>query len=224
MKMELEKFDAVIFDMDGTLLDTERLSYLAFLEACQEHQFKDMEKAESVYRQCIGLNSTKLKQILREGFGKTLPPEFYERWRKIYSRDAYEKTPPIKPGARELLSFLDSRNMVMAVATSTKYVNAMKKLKSTQLDHYFHTVVGGDQVQNSKPDPDIYLQAAKLLEVDPSKCLALEDSNNGALAAHSARTFVCQIPDMLPPSEEVKKLGQLRVFPSLLAVLEELQS
>ena len=123
-----------------------------------------------------------------------------------------------------MLSFLDSRNMVMAVATSTKYVNAIKKLKSTQLDHYFHTVVGGDQVQNSKPDPDIYLQAAKLLEVDPSKCLALEDSNNGALAAHRARTFVCQIPDMLPPSEEVKKLAHLRVFPSLLAVLEELQS
>ncbi|MDP6596684.1 MAG: HAD family phosphatase [Candidatus Poribacteria bacterium] len=225
MKMELEKFDAIIFDMDGTLLDTERLSYLAFLEACREHEFENMEKAEAVYRQCIGCNSTKLKQILREGFGKTLPPEFYERWRRIYSRDAYEKAPPVKPGARELLSFLESRNMVMAVATSTKYINAIKKLKSTQLDHYFQTVVGGDQVEKSKPDPEIFQLTISSLQAHPSRCLALEDSNNGTLAAHSAGMFVYQIPDMLPPSEEVKTLvgNRLRIFTSLSAVLEKLK-
>ena len=161
--------------------------------------------------------------ILKGGFGSMLPNNFYSRWREIYGQQVYQKAPPIKEGVFPLLRFLQSRNLPLAIATSTKFPNAIKKLESTNLLFFFDKVVGGDQVRNSKPEPEIYQKAAQLLGVPVESCLALEDSNNGVRAAHKAGMFVIQIPDMLPPSDLVQTLDRWISVPSLVDVLQLLQ-
>ena len=153
---QLDEFKAVVFDMDGLLLDTERISYDSFIETCLEHGFENTEQTEAIYQQCIGCNSSRLQLILKDGFGSALPHNFYSRWREIYGQQVYQKAPPIKEGVFPLLRFLQSRNLPLAIATSTKFPNAIKKLESTNLLFFFDKVVGGDQVRNSKPEPEIY--------------------------------------------------------------------
>jgi len=221
---QISNFEGIVFDMDGLLLDTERISYRSFLETCQEYGFNNIKQTEAVYRQCIGCNSTRLQLILKDEFGPMLPNDFYRRWREIYGHDVYQKAPPIKKGVLPLLQFLQSKNLPLAVATSTKFSNAIKKLKSTNLLAYFRTVVGGDQVRESKPAPEIYQKAAQLLQVSADSCLALEDSSNGVRSAHQAGMFVIQIPDMLPPPDSVQKLKRWISLPSLIEVHQLLQN
>ena len=220
---QLDEFKAVVFDMDGLLLDTERISYDSFIKTCLEHGFENTEQTEAIYQQCIGCNSSRLQLILKDGFGSALPHNFYSRWREIYGQQVYQKAPPIKEGVFPLLRFLQSQNLPLAIATSTKFPNAIKKLESTNLLFFFDKVVGGDQVRNSKPEPEIYQKAAQLLGVPVESCLALEDSNNGVRAAHKAGMFVIQIPDMLPPSDLVQTLDRWISVPSLVDVLQLLQ-
>ena len=141
-------------------------------------------------------------------------------WNNIY-HDAIENSPiPLKKGVRDFLERVSKLDLKLAVATSTGYDLAIKKLKNTDLYKYFEVVVAGDQVQNSKPDPEIYLTAAEKLGVDPKKCLAFEDSDNGTLAAHSAGMTVIQIPDIVEVSDEVKALGH-RIVGSFEEIIKQ---
>jgi beta-phosphoglucomutase-like phosphatase (HAD superfamily) len=97
----------------------------------------------------------------------------------------------------------------MAVATSTRTKRATEKLGDAGLLDYFKIVIGGDQVEQGKPDPEIYLKAASALSSAPSRCLALEDSANGVKAAVAAGMTVVQIPDLVPPSDELLQLGHI---------------
>jgi beta-phosphoglucomutase-like phosphatase (HAD superfamily) len=105
-----------------------------------------------------------------------------------------------------------------AIATSTAHQTARDKLERAGLISYFELIVGGDQVAKGKPDPETYLKAAELLDVRPHQCLALEDSDNGVLAAHGAGMNVIQIPDLKEPSVEIKSLGH-----TVLSSFEEVE-
>lgn len=206
------KFKAAIFDMDGLLLDTERIFLDAFINTCAElnHKF-DMPLFISI----IGTNSVRTKDILTEGFGRGYN---HDRFREIWIKnvEAYLSTNsiPIKEGALNLLDKISSIPMPMAVATSTRYHDAVNTLKSTGIIDYFKFIVGGDHVTNSKPDPEIYLKAADKLDVDPKECIVFEDSENGVKSAHAAGMHVIQVPDLVTPSEEIKALGH-RIYDSL---------
>ncbi len=194
--------DAVIFDMDGLLLDTERLSLDMFMQACERC---DCVPNRDVYLACIGSDGGKTKQILREGHDKDFPLEAVcDIWSRDYRRAILEEPIAVKKGAKDLLEFLSSENVKMAVATSTKQEMAAKKLMNVNFDHFFKIVVGGDQVSKGKPDPEIYQKAAARLQVPPAKCLAFEDSNTGVKAAYHAGMNVIQVPDLLEVSSEVK--------------------
>jgi HAD superfamily hydrolase (TIGR01509 family) len=220
MKPLMEPYTAVIFDMDGLLLDTERIALEYFVKACRAFDF---EPDIDVYVRCIGTNSAATRVILTEGYGPEFPYEaVQEVWTQNYQKAVRENPIPMKPGAEDLLNHFKQNDIRLAVATSTKYETAVHKLKNAGVLHFFEKIIGGDQVENSKPHPEIYLQVSTFLGANPADCLALEDSDNGVLSAYRAGMQVVQIPDLREPSDEVRNLGH-PILPSLDEVLHFLK-
>lgn len=203
--------DAVIFDMDGLLLDTERVSLQTFKETCTAF---DVKFNENIYSQCIGCNRAKTIKILEGGHPGFPKEAFIPHWNLLYRKQAIEQPVPIKEGVVEFLSWLDETNIPCAVATSTHLDAAQQKLTNAGLMGYFSILMTGDQVKMSKPHPDIYLKAADKLGFDPKNCAALEDSNNGVRSAVAAEMLVFQIPDLLDPTDDILRLGH-SVLPSI---------
>ena len=196
-------FQAAIFDMDGLLLDTERLCMRVFKEACSAQSLPFHEEA---YLSMIGCNGAGIEAILRRAYHDDYP-RVNRAWRERYREVVYHQAIDLKPGVITLLEWLKRRDVPIAVATSTPKETAVVKLRLAGLDHYFHNVTTGCEVTRGKPDPEIYLLAARRLGVDPQRCLAFEDSNNGARAAVGAGMKTYQVPDLVEPSPEVRALG-----------------
>ena len=196
---------AVIFDMDGLLLDSERLALAAFVETCDHFGLGDHT---AVFMRCVGATHTLGEQILRDGLpGNVDHLAFGRLWDSTYVEHTSDSAIPLKSGAAELLQDLKGFGVPMAVATSTSTSRARQKLQSCGIVQDFDVIVGGDQVQRSKPCPDIYLRAAELLHIQPERCLALEDSENGVRSAIGAGMKVIQIPDLVQPSAALRELG-----------------
>jgi len=113
---------------------------------------------------------------------------------------------PVKRGAREMLEMLAAQDIPMAVATSSRTVAALGHLGTAGLLERFTTVVTRDDVTHPKPHPEPYLMAAGRLRVRPEACLAIEDSHTGVRAAHAAGMQTVMVPDLVPPSDEVRSL------------------
>ena len=128
-----------------------------------------------------------------------------------------------KPGLYELLSYLKDKGYRLAVASSTMREKVEKHLLEADVRQYFDVVIGGDMVERSKPEPDIYLRAASELGVSPDECYALEDSRNGLHSAHNAGCHVIHVPDLWQPDDEVKQFI-LGPFVDLLAVRDWLMA
>jgi HAD superfamily hydrolase (TIGR01509 family) len=203
---------SIIFDMDGLMLDTENLSMQAWEIAAEE---VEIEFNEDVFLDMIGRNSKGIRSVLKKYIENEDQREaFYKCARINYHQIITAKPIPIKPGLTELLDFLEEHKISKAVATSTKSDMAEKKLKSLGLYDRFSSVVTGDQVKRGKPDPEIYLMAANKLGASPEQCVVLEDSENGIRAASAAGTCAIMIPDLIAPSEEMRKLTY-KIFDSI---------
>ncbi|MBN2420607.1 MAG: HAD family phosphatase [Deltaproteobacteria bacterium] len=212
------KYKAAIFDMDGLLLDTERIFLDAFKKTCS---VLGLEFDMSLFIKLIGTNSVKTKELLIDGFGKGFNYDsFRENWFENVKEYLAHNSIPLKEGAVDILEKIKSIHLPMAVATSTRYNDAVKSLDSTGILHYFKFIVAGDQVTKSKPDPEIYLKVADRLGVTPDECIVFEDSENGVKSAHAAGMDIIQIPDLLIPSNELKALAH-RIYGSLNDVLRD---
>jgi HAD superfamily hydrolase (TIGR01509 family) len=206
------KYKAVIFDMDGLLLDTERIAMAAFVEACRECHF---EPDVNVYKRCIGTTSHMTREILTSGYGSEFPFDIISPlWRKRYLEEVLTKPVPLKTGVLKLLRQLEKQKVKKAVVTSTERELALTKLTNAEIGHFFQFILGRDEVSQGKPNPEIYLTACRKLDEDPSDCLALEDSENGVLAAFNAGLTVIQVPDLVEPSAKIRALGH-RIVNSL---------
>ena len=206
------EIDAVVFDMDGLLLDTESLAQRTWGLAAVDCGF-DLD--ETLFKQLIGRTRRESGEILERAFGSGfLLDEFRRRCSHHWEDCLASGGIPVKPGAEELLDLLDEVALPRAVATSTGRAGAERSLSLAGLLDRFDHVVSGDMVERGKPEPDIYLLAAERLDVDPSRCLALEDSHLGVRAAHAAGMTTIMVPDLLPPIEEIERRTHA-IVPSL---------
>ena len=203
-----------MFDMDGLLLDSEQLALVLFCRACEG---QGIEPDLSAYRRCIGTTYARTREILMQAHGPSFPYQAVaDDWSRRYETHVLHTPIRRKPGARNLLQYLEKQSTPVAVATQTRIRLAQRKLELAGLARYIQQVVGGDQVTRGKPHPEPYLTAATRLKVDPAHCWALEDSNNGVQAAHAAGMNVIHIPDLVAPSQAVRTLQ----FPTLNSLQE----
>ena len=212
-------YQAAIFDMDGLLLDTERVCQKAFQDACRA---LSLPYLDDIYLTIIGRNAQGIEDAINIGYAdkiayKTLRDAWMDRYHPIVNTQAI----PVKKGVIALLDWLKERNIPMAVATSTPRELAITKLKLSGLLHYFEHLSTGCEVQQGKPHPEIFLLAAERLKTAPEFCLAFEDSNNGVRAGVAANMQVYQIPDLVFPCEQTLQLGHT-VATSLYSVQQEL--
>ncbi|EPE2649718.1 HAD family hydrolase [Vibrio fluvialis] len=214
-------FQAAIFDMDGLLLDTERVCLEIFEQACHA---VGVPFLRDLYLSVIGRNAAGIEASLRAGYGPDLDyPVLHNEWRKRYNAVVKHQPIPVKQGVIELLQWLKAHQIPTAVATSSQRDVASVKLRLAGIDHYFDSFATGCEVSQGKPHPEIFLLAANRLNVEPEHCLAFEDSNNGVKSAMAAKMITYQIPDLVTPSDDVVALGH-SIRPSLSHVLDELKA
>lgn len=205
VKHSMLTIDAVIFDMDGLMLDTERLAQQAWQQAGAELGYS---LPDEIYRQAIGRTAQATAEIFRAHLGLESPFEaIYQRKQTYYHNAIEEGRVARKHGLLELLELLDQRTLPKAVATSTARPLALQKLAATALLDRFPTIVCGNEVPNGKPAPDIFLAAAAKLDIAPAHCLVLEDSPAGIRAAHAAGMIPILIPDLVTPPPEICALA-----------------
>ena len=196
------KFSAVIFDMDGTMLDTERTYREVFNRAAADCE---VDFPQSLHFELLGRNSRDTERLLVARWNDAaLCARFLERCRHHHA-ECFDAQPLVmKPGLLELLDFLERRNFPKIVATSTRRSNAIPRLTRADLLHRFLTVTTGDQVEHGKPAPDLFLLAASTISVPPEQCIVLEDSEAGVDGAHAAGMAVFMIPDMKQPCDATR--------------------
>ena len=216
MTMHMPEFKAVIFDMDGVIFDTEKLVLECWQIIAEKYHIPDIEEA---CRACLGLNQEAAKDEFIRRYGGNFPYWDYKaEMRAVFFGPKYGKHLPIKKGARELLAYLKDRQIPVALASSTRSAVVLKELQDAELICYFDQIICGDMVSRSKPDPEIFLTAAKALGVPAGDCLAIEDSYNGIRAAAAGGLMPVMVPDMLPADAEMREKSVLIV--SSLAELE----
>ena len=200
---------AVIFDMDGTLVDTEKLYQIFWPETLREFGYEiDPERALSLR----SLGRPFAPERFREWYG-----EDFDYW-KIRNRrkelmEAYldRNGVELKPGAEEALQAVRDMGVLTAVATATDPERTEKYLKKVGLYDSFDRIISAVEVPRGKPAPDVYLHACRKLGLAPSECAAVEDAPNGILSAYRAGLRVIMVPDLTEPDEELKKLLYARL-------------
>lgn len=194
---------AVIFDMDGLLIDTVPLYVKSMIQASVD---VGCSLTPEYILSLAGLLGDQLEKQLTHDQGVQFPIVPFFEAMSTRLEPLLTKGVSLKPGARELIEKLSEAEMPLAVATSMKKDAAKYQLDNHDLTKFFRCVIGRDDVVNSKPHPDIHLKAASGLGIHPEFCVVLEDSFNGVIAAHAAGTMPIMIPDILQPSQEIERL------------------
>lgn len=192
---------AVIFDVDGTLLDTERIYMQAWKDAAAELGY---EITDALLKKTRAINVKDAARIFEEEIGNGFS---YEKTRPIRVRIAEEiiqrESPILKPGVTELLAYLKDKGIRLSVASSTHLKGTKSHLAESGILEPFEVVVGGDMVTKGKPNPDIFLKAAELLGLTPDECIVVEDSPAGIRAAHAAGMKAVLVPDLAAITQEI---------------------
>jgi HAD superfamily hydrolase (TIGR01509 family) len=222
---------AIIFDMDGLMLDTEFLERASWHAAAAELGISHLMTDEG-YSQAIGKNAKDAGEVFQRMFGEHLAQMQESKracYAKVYDDYVAEHGLPIKPGLLELLDWIEAQGLAKGVASSSKYETIQQRLTAAGIIERFDMIVSGsdERVKHGKPFPDIFLLAAELLGVPADECLVFEDSPSGIRAAHAAGMLAVMIPDLASPEqiEAVKELCfRCNPYPSLEAFIPILNS
>lgn len=212
---------AFIFDMDGLMLDSEPLYQAAWQAAAHELGYQlDAE----LYLSLVGRSSDEADRTFRQVFGETFPTEQFNRlWDEQWQNLLTAQGVALKPGLLSLLSWIEQQHIPKGVGTSSNAAEAEQCLSLAGIRDRFSILVTVDHVAHGKPEPDIFLAAAKELGQAPDQCWVLEDSNAGVQAAAAAGMPVIMVPDLQVPTVAAKATAA-QIFPSLHEVLAWLQS
>ena len=212
-------YKAVVFDMDGVIFDSERAVMQCWKEVASRHNIPDIEKAILA---CTGTTMVRTREIMLNLYGADFPYDEYARESSAIFHSRYDGGRlPMKPGVKELLTFLKERGKKIALASSTRQQVVTDELRDAGIIEYFDRIICGDMVSRSKPAPDIFLKACEELNVSPSDSYAIEDSYNGIRAAHAGGLHPIMVPDLLPADEEMQSLAEI-ILPNLTSVIEYL--
>ncbi|MDD3277322.1 MAG: HAD family phosphatase [Lachnospiraceae bacterium] len=196
---------ALIFDMDGLIFDSERIVKRSW-DIAGEMLSLGPIGSNHIYN-TLGFNVVRREQYFKKVFGADFPMEkFNQITRKVFREIADTEGVSIKPGVVALLKFAKENNLRTAVATSSRREHSTKMLQDAGIWPFFDGAVFGDMVTNAKPDPEIYVKAAKAILIPPANCIALEDSPAGIQSSHAAGMYPIMVPDLVQPTEEIKKL------------------
>ena len=212
---------AVLFDMDGLMVDTESLSTEAFINSAKAQGY-NMTKEETL--KVLGFTKANIYQFWIDYFqgtnvdGKKLVDDHYEYIENVLYTVGPEKMPYVE----ELLKYLRENNYKIAVASSSDTADIKNNLEKTKLEKYIDEIASGAEVENGKPAPDVFLLAAKRLGVDPKDCLILEDSKAGIKAGKASGAMGCMVPDMFTVDKECEDTAD-RILTNLGEVIEILE-
>lgn len=212
---------AVLFDMDGLMVDTESLSTEAFINSAKAQGY-NMTKEETL--KVLGFTKANIYQFWIDYFqgtnvdGKKLVDDHYEYIENVLYTVGPEKMPYVE----ELLKYLRENNYKIAVASSSDTADIKNNLEKTKLEKYIDEIASGAEVENGKPAPDVFLLAAKRLDVDPKDCLILEDSKAGVKAGKASGAMVFMVPDMFTVDKECEDTAD-RILTNLGEVIEILE-
>lgn len=213
-------YDAVVFDMDGVIFDSERAVMQCWKELAEKYQIPDIEQA---VLSCTGTTMKRTREIMLETYGADFPYDTYAKESSAIYHSRYDGGRlPMKPGVVELLTFLKEEGKKIALASSTRRQTVTNQLRDAGILDFFDQVICGDMVERSKPAPDIFLKACETLGVKPERAYAIEDSYNGIRAAHAGKLHPIMVPDLLPETAEMQEKVEV-VLPDLLEVISYLK-
>ncbi|MCR5067653.1 MAG: HAD family phosphatase [Erysipelotrichaceae bacterium] len=194
----------VIFDMDGVILDSEVYARKAYQEICRE---KGIEYDDGFYRRLFGINYDYAHKLFLKYYGpdEQFITSLQDGYLNLLMRWIAEGVVPFKPGAIELISWLNEHDFPICLATSSGMTKIRSAYNSHGLEVPFRYIVTGEDVILSKPDPEIFLKAAGRMGLNIEECMVVEDSYQGVQAAIACNSVSCMVPDILEPTDEMKE-------------------